>query len=179
MISESKYRTLLWLIVILFTMNITMLISFIFHNTASRNTEVTLTEVPSDIRADRGARQFRDKLNLDADQLIQFREINREYNRAAGQITRQLDFLRIDMINELGKQNTDMVKIREINHQFGQYHEQLKNLTADYYLKLKVLINEEQQQELYKIFRGMVQADETSTPPGQRRRRGRGFLRNS
>jgi len=175
MVSESKYRTLIWLVVILIATNISILVSFIIHTKTLTGNEEKQGAVQADSQAERGARQFREILNLNTDQLVQFREINREYNRSAMQITRQLDLLRIDMINELGKQNTDMDKIREINKQFGQLHEKLKNHTADYYLKMKELVNEEQQQKLYEIFKDMVKTDEPSRPPGQGRRWGRAW----
>lgn len=172
--SESKYKILIWLVVILFAINISTVASLYFY-TKRTEKPLEMTEVVQiDSQAESGARQFREKLNLDADQVIQFRDINREFNRTANRITRQLEILRIDMVTELGKQGTDRERIGEINKEFGQLHEQLKNLTADYYLKMKALCNEEQQQKLYDLFRGMLKTEEP-LPAGPGRRRGRAW----
>lgn len=170
--SESKNKILIWLIVILLAINISTVASLYFYTKCSEK-PLEMTEIVQiDRQAESGARQFREKLNLDADQVIQFRDINREFNRTANRITRQLEFLRIDMVTELGKQDTDRERIGEINKEFGQVHEQLKNLTSDYYLQMKALCNEEQQQKLYDLFRGMVETEEQMPDrPGGRRGR--------
>jgi hypothetical protein len=174
MISESKYKVLKWLVVLLFAINISTVLSLYFHtrqNERQQQSDTALQRI--DEQADKGARQFRDKLGLDENQVVKFREINREYNRAANRITRDLEILRIQMVDELGLPATDSIKIREINQKFGLLHENLKNLTADYYLEMKAICNEEQKQQLYLMFSNMVQQDPVP-PPGQGRRRGRG-----
>lgn len=171
---ESKYKILIWLVSILFAVNISTVASLYFHTKRTEKPQ-KMTEIAQiDSHAERGARQFRDKLNLDADQVLQFRDVNREFNRTANRITRQLEILRIDMVTELGKPDTDRERIGAINKEFGQLHEQLKNLTADYYLQMKALCNEEQQQKLYDLFRGMVKTEEP-LPAGPGRRRGRAW----
>lgn len=174
MISESKYKILIWLVIILFALNISTVASLYFHSKRSERPQIGNEKVQIDGQAESGARQFRDKLNLNVDQMLHFRDINREYNRTANQVTQQLERLRIDMVSELGKINSDSDRIREINREFGQLHEQLKNLTADYYLQMKALCNEEQQQKLYDLFSNMVKTDDPA-PARQGRRRGRAW----
>jgi Spy/CpxP family protein refolding chaperone len=174
MISGSKFKILVWLVVILFAINVSTVVSLYVHTKRTGSPAENHTTDLVDRQAERGVSQFREHLNLDAAQIIQFRDINREYNRTAGQITRQLEFLRIDMVNELGKSPADMEKIREINTRFGQLHEQLKNRTAEYYLQMNEVCNEEQKQKLYELFSEMVQTDE-SRPAGSGRRRGRAW----
>jgi hypothetical protein len=128
----------------------------------------------SENQTENGTRQFRDYLDLNPDQVLKFREINREYNRNANRITRDLELLRIQMIEELGTPETNAEKIREINREFGGLHEQLKNLTADYYLSMKAECDDGQQQKLYELFSNMLNKDQP-TNPGPGRRRGRGW----
>ena len=173
MITEAKYKVLKWLVVILFAINISTVLSLYIHTRQSNRAQSATTPQHIDEQADKGARQFREKLGLDENQVVKFREINREYNRAANIIARDLEFLRIQMVDELGLPVTDSVKIREVNRKFGLLHENLKNLTADYYLEMKDICNEEQKQKLYLMFSNMVQQD-PSTPSGQGRRRGKG-----
>jgi hypothetical protein len=173
MITETKYRVLKWLVVILFAINISTVLSLYIHTRQSEKPQGASTLQRIDEQADKGAHQFRDKLGLDEIQMMKFREINREYNRAANRITRDLELLRIQMVDELGLPVTDSLKIREVNRKFGLLHENLKNLTADYYLGMKNICNEEQKHQLFLMFKNMVQQD-TAVPPGQGRRRGRG-----
>ncbi len=171
--SETKYKVLKWLVVLLFAINISTVLSLYFHTRQNERPLGDATLQRIDEQADKGARQFREILGLDEIQVVKFREINREYNRAANRITRDLEILRIQMVDELGQPETDSVKIREVNRKFGLLHENLKNLTADYYLEMKVICNEEQKQQLYLMFRSMLKQD-PGIPPGQGRRRGRG-----
>jgi Spy/CpxP family protein refolding chaperone len=173
MISESKYKVLKWVVIILFAINISTVLSFYIHARQSERPQETATSERIDEQVDKGARQFREKLGLDENQVVKFREINREYNRAANRITRDLEILRIQMVDELGLPVTDSVKIRDVNRKFGLLHENLKNLTADYYLAMKDICNEEQKQQLHLMFRSMLQQD-PAVAPGQGRRRGRG-----
>jgi hypothetical protein len=173
MISEKKYRVMKWLVVLLFAINISTVLSLYIHSRQSERQQGDETLQRIDEQADKGVRQFREKLGLDENQVVKFREINREYNRAANRITRDLEILRIQMVNELGLPVTDSGKIREINRKFGLLHENLKNLTADYYLEMKDICNEEQKQQLYLMFSNMLQQDPV-LPSGQGRRRGRG-----
>jgi len=157
MISETKYRVLKWLVVLLFAITISTVLSLYYHTRQNeRQLQSDTISQRIDEQADKGARQFRDKLSLDENQVVKFREINREYNRAANRITRDLEILRIQMVDELGLPDTDSIKIREINQKFGLLHENLKNLTADYYLEMKAICNEEQKQQLYLMFSNMV-----------------------
>ena len=172
MVSESKYRTLIWLVIILIAINLSTVGSLLYHTRKSEKQEAPTETTQSENLLNNGVRQFREKLNLDPDQVVKFREINREFNRSAGQITRRLEFLRVRLIEELVRPESSSEMIGEINREFGDLHEQLKNLTAGYYLQMKAECNSEQQIKLYEIFNGMVQKDEP-TPPGQGRRRGR------
>jgi len=173
MISETKYKVLKWLVVLLFAINISTVLSLYIHTRQSERSQGTPTLQGIDEQADKGVRQFRERLGLDENQVLKFRDINREYNRAANRITRDLEILRIQMVNELGLPATDSKKIREINREFGILHESLKNLTAEYYLEMKNICNEEQKQQLYLMFNDILHQDPV-VPSGQGRRRGRG-----
>jgi hypothetical protein len=174
MVSESKYRTLIWLVIILIAINLSTVGSLLFHTRNSEKKEAPEKIIQSETILNNGVRHFREKLDLEPDQVLKFREINREFNRSAGQITKRLEFLRVQMIEELARPESSSEKIGEINREFGDLHEQLKNLTAGYYLQMKAACNSEQQLKLYEIFIGMVQKDEP-TPPGHGRRRGRAW----
>ena len=174
MITPLKYRILIWLVIILFAINAATLASLFYHTHKIDGKTAENNELKTEEVTERGTIFFREQLNLDPDQVEKFREINREYNRSANRIIREMEFSRINMVNEMGKPDTDLEKIRLNNEKFGNLHENLKNITADYYLKMKNLCNEEQQQKLYEIFSNMVK-DEGRRTTLQGRRRGRAW----
>jgi Spy/CpxP family protein refolding chaperone len=163
MITLTKYKWLIWLVFILFTMNIATIASLAYHT--RKASKQTLTQQNSDqavVKGEQGARFFREKLNLDSEQVVRFRDINREYNRAAHRIAFELEQLRQNMVEQLGKVKPDSVRLSAICREIGSQHEQLKNLTVDYYLKMKSTCHESQQVKLNYIFREMVQQEDTT-----------------
>lgn len=174
MITPLKYRILIWLVIILFALNAATITSLYYHTHKKTGTIEEIKDLKTEEASDRGTLFFREQLNLDPEQTSQFREIHREYNRSANQIIREMEFYRIQMVNEMGKTDTDLGKIRQNNQKFGKLHEDLKNITADYYLKMKNLCNEEQQKRLNEIFSDMVKT-EGQQPGLQGRRRGRAW----
>lgn len=185
MMTENKYRMLIWLVVILFTMNLTTIGSLIYHarktNSApSAGTEYKAAEEGnlngSALAAEQGARYFREKLGLTPEQMNAFREDNREYNRKTNWIARDLDVLRVDLVSEMTGPEPDTLRLNGISQAIGEKHEELKNLTVDYYLSMREVCNEDQKEKLNAIFTEMVR--KTEDEPVQRgRRMGRGWNR--
>jgi len=177
MITSGKYKTLIWAVIILIALNMATQLYLYFHTHQSTSlAKGSLEEISKD-SVGRGAIFFGEQLGLNMEQMESFREIHREYNRSANQITRNLEMLRIEMIRELGEKHPDLQKINQTNHDFGKLHEELKNQTANYYLELKRICTPEQQQRLQQIFETIAQ------PPQRRqewqgRRRGRGWDNN-
>jgi len=126
----------------------------------------------SAVVADQGTRFFGQQLGLDTGQTQQFREINREYNRNINGIAYDLEKLRREMVDEMAAKITDKDKLQAISREIGAKHEEMKNRTIDYYLKIKSVCNEEQQEKLYTLFLERIQKDE---PVGSRPGRGNGW----
>ncbi len=156
MAKSNKYRILIWIIVILLATNISMGVSFVYHKIQDKKMLEHPEEAAIEIPAQRRTRFFREQLNLNRDQINQFRELNRNFNQNAWQINHQLEALRIDMISELGKEGPDRAKLDSISNAIGGLHIQLKEVTIDYYLQMKEECNEEQQAKLNDIFMSML-----------------------
>ncbi|MCK5730602.1 MAG: hypothetical protein KAH68_05980, partial [Draconibacterium sp.] len=110
-------------------------------------------------------RFFREQLNLGQDQMDIFRELNRDYNKTAWQVTHQLETLRAEMVRELGKENPSEKKLDSISKQIGELHTNLKKETIDYYTQMKVVCNDEQKVKLNEIFISMLKKkDDVSLP---------------
>ncbi|WP_321997772.1 periplasmic heavy metal sensor [Draconibacterium orientale] len=171
MATKNTYRILIWLVVILAATNLSMGISFWYHKQQDKKaTETQQVEMPSEQRT----RFFREQLNLQPDQVDSFRELNRTYNRSARRISDQLTQLRIEMVEEMGKAAADTTKLHAISSEIGEMHKILKDLTVDYYLDMKAVCNENQQEKLKEVFLSMTKSKEdVSLPQRGGRRYGR------
>jgi len=173
MTTRNTYRILIWLVVILAATNLSMGISFWYHKQQDKKAieqQQHQDQMPSEQRT----RFFREQLNLQPNQVDSFRELNRNYNRSAHRISHQLALLRIDMVEEMGKVAVDTTKLHAISGEIGEMHKTLKDLTVDYYLGMKAVCNEDQQERLKDIFLSMTKSKEDiSLPQRSGRRYGR------
>jgi len=157
MISNTKYRILIWIIVILVATNLSTIGSFYYHriSEAKKPKIEELKVIPGEQRT----RFFRDQLNLNDEQLDQFRNINRTFNRTARGIEMNLAQLREDLLNELGTQNPDSIRLSQMATEVGNNHRELKQLTTTFYLNMKKICTSEQQVKLHEIFQSMLNKD--------------------
>ena len=162
---KNAYRILIWIIVILIATNLSMGISFIYHKQQDKKFMELLEEAAIEVPSERRTRFFREQLSLGQDQMDIFRELNRDYNKTAWQVTHQLETLRAEMVRELGKENPSEKKLDSISKQIGELHTNLKKETIDYYTQMKVVCNDEQKVKLNEIFISMLKKkDDVSLP---------------
>lgn len=174
MSTTNKQRILVWGIVILLATNLSTIGSFYYHRLTETKAEQAKLEEQTTIPGDQRTRFFRDELSLDDSQLDQFREINRNFNRKARGIEMNLNRLREDLINELGAQNPDSVRLNQLAGEIGENHRELKQVNSAFYLNMKKICTPEQQQKLFSIFQSMLNKDSQVTLPQQGKRWGRG-----
>ncbi len=174
MITGNKYRILIWLVVILFAMNLATIGSLIYQTRKSRLPESRATEDIGVATSDQGARFFRDQLELGPDQMVRFRDANREYNRKTHRLARDLEMLRVEMVSEMTGAHPDTVLLNSVSREIGNRHRELKQLTAAYYLEMRACCTPEQKEKLDEIFLKMVGQDNPGQPD-RGRRRGHGW----
>ena len=171
---KNAYRILIWIIVILIATNLSMGISFLYHKQQDKKFMEQLEEAAIDVPSERRTRFFREQLNLGQDQMDIFRELNRDYNKTAWQVTHQLETLRAEMVRELGKENPKEKRLDSISKQIGELHTNLKKETIDYYMQMKEVCNDEQKVKLNEIFMSMLKKkDDVSLPEYGRRNQNR------
>ena len=159
MIPNRKYQILIWIIVILVATNLSTIGSFYYHRMTEAKTLETKQENQTTVLGEQRTRFFRDQLNLNAEQLDQFRDINRTFNRTARGVEMNLAQLREDLIAELGKQNPDSVHLDQMAIEVGNNHRELKQVTTTFYLDMKKICTPEQQVKLHEIFQSMLNKD--------------------
>jgi len=179
MIKTTTYRTLVWVIVILVATNLSMAVTFLYHKQQDIKSSKQLQETAIEVPTEQRTRFFREQLNLAPEQVTQFRELNRNYNRTAWEITHQLERLRAEMVEEMGKPDADRQRLDEITKEIGELHTRLKNVTIDYYMGMKTASDEEQKEKLNEIFKSMLKQNEDVKLPGGYGRKGRGFRNNN
>ena len=178
MLKTNTYRTLIWVIVILLATNLSMALSFMYHKKQESKVIVQSEETKIEVPAEQRTKFFREQLNLSTEQVDQFRELNRNYNRTAREITLQLESLRAEMVEEMGKPDAERQRLEEISKEIGKLHTKLKNITIDYYMGMKTVADEQQKEKLNEIFRSMLKQNEDVKLPGGYGRNGRGFRNN-
>lgn len=150
---------LIWIIVILIATNLSTIGSFYYHKISEGKEKEVKTTEQTVVPGEQRTRFFRDELNLDSDQIDQFREINRTFNRTARNIETNLTQLREDLIKELGTQNPDSARLNQIALEVGNNHRELKQVTSNFYLDMKKICTAEQQVKLHEIFQSMLNKD--------------------
>lgn len=166
----NKYRVMKGIIIILIATNLSMGISFLYHRQQDKKITEEQVEASIEVPSQQRTRFFRERLNLLPEQVEVFRELNRNFNRIAWQINHQLERLRIEMVNEMGKDNPDKARLQEISKSIGELHTQLKDETIKYYLSMKEVCTEEQKVILNGIFISILQNDEDIKLPHRGRR---------
>lgn len=159
MIPNTKYRVLIWIIVILIATNLSTIGSFYYHQPKEVKVAENQPDDQQAVPGEQRTRFFREQLDLNDEQLDQFRDINRTFNRKARMIEMNLARLRQELINELGTQNPDTARLDRMAGEIGNNHSELKHLTVDFYLSMKRICTGEQQAKLHLIFQSMLNKD--------------------
>lgn len=170
----NKYRIMIWVIIILIATNLSMGVSFLYHKQQDKKIAEEQQKVSVEVPTQQRTRFFREQLNLGPEQVEVFRELSRDFNRIAWQINHQLERIRIEMVNEMGKDNPDEARLKELSKNIGDLHTQLKDETINYYLSMKEACTEEQKARLNEIFITILQINEDVKLP----QRGRRFRHN-
>lgn len=177
MISRNTYRILIWVIVILSATTLSMAISFWYHKQEDKKATKKMDETTIEMPAQQRTRFFKEQLDLQPEQIDIFRNLNRNYNRKAHQLTSRLQILRIEMVEELGEENPDRTQLNFISNEIGSLHSELKQVTISYYLAMKEECTEEQKIKLNEIFMSALKTKEDVSLP-ERGRRYRGNFNN-
>ena len=170
------YRILPWLVLFLLATNAGTLFTLVRHLGGQHQNQEPVEVSGEGIPDYQRTRFFTEELDLNADQQEQFRILNQKFNRQANWISRDLDFNRQDLINELGKNEPDELILDEISHNIGEKHHELKQATIELYLGMKAECNPDQKDHLFQLFQTLIKTEGTSNAP-RGRGDGQGFRR--
>jgi hypothetical protein len=159
---ENRNRLMVWAIVALAVMNITTLITVVYHNNQAIEKEVVTT--PDSIKSENASvlysgRYFRDELNLSNEQMDKFAQFNPEFRQDVRAINLKLADKRHEMLLEMAVKNSDKNRLNLLSDSIGYLHASLKKATYMYYLNFKNICNQEQQKKLEQMFGEMFNSD--------------------
>ncbi len=180
--TENKYGWMILAIVILAVLNITTILTIIYNRNQAANEaafpegEQSMTEAGS---MKYSGRWFRDQLNFNREQMSRFVEFNPLFRENVRNINMDLNLLRQKMLSEMASEKYDTIWLNTLSDSIGYLHADLKKVTYKYYLEIKNICNQQQQEKLEQLFGGMFASDGRMGQYGkggqQGRRRGRQF----
>lgn len=175
--SIKNQAWMVWAIVFLAVMNASTLATILYHQKQTdkpvENTELNKQRLEADAEKFSG-RYFRDKLQLDHDQMARFRSFNPVFRTQARAITVQLGALRRQMLKEMSAAQSDTLRLASFSDSIGILHRDLKKLTYRYYLDIKNLCNDTQRRELQTLFNTLFTNDAPMGYPGRGTGKGNG-----
>jgi len=179
----GKNRWMVWAIIFLAIMNITTLLTILYHENKSDMAEFVsapVQEMSESSSIEYSGRYFRANLNLNRDQMNRFVEFNPEFREKAWRINVSLERVRHKMLTEMASKNTDNNKLDMLSDSVGYLHARLKKLTYRYYLDIKNICDKQQQKNLEQLFSKMFTSDVKMGHNGKGgpngRRNGRQFI---
>lgn len=146
---NNTIKTLWIAVVLLLVLNLTTIGTIIYHN--SKETDLENIYIEPDMPPLNGM-YFRKELNFDENQLDAFRNANHHFRPKANEIVLNIDKEKERLFRELQSNHPDSEIIKEISLQIGMLHAELKESTAQFYLSLFKVCNEDQKNKLKNVF---------------------------
>jgi Spy/CpxP family protein refolding chaperone len=174
MLTERKYRLLLWVTIFSVVLNLSLLGTVAFHLWQG-NAKASSHPLPG-----RGARfeeqmprMFKNRFDLNPEQQQLFRQHHREFRELAAQLAEEMSKVREQMMEELLSEKPDTLRLNQFSQQIGELHAKLKKISYVFYLELKEDCPPEQIQQLNEMFMGLLQSGQPSLPVEGRKRKGK------
>ncbi|MCF8303492.1 MAG: periplasmic heavy metal sensor [Bacteroidales bacterium] len=156
----NKQRLLIWALIILVVINIGAIGTIIYQNYRFNQ---QFAPPPMDRekfdRDDEHDFFFKRELDLDKEQLQQFREHKKEFFDKVNELRSDIYAQRQEMIRELSKDEPNKERLSELTEEIGRLHSQKKKITINHFMELKELVNPEQRRRLNRMIKEMIRND--------------------
>lgn len=157
----TKTNIFIWLVIALAILNISTIATILWHK-SHFNYE---TKMHSEIPGLFGPPKFpgwhlKEKLKFSGKQSEDFDLIRKDFHISARDIAKQMQKLRLNMLNELAKENIDTVVIYKYAQDIGNLHADLKKKTIKFYIDIKNICNPSQRDTLAFIFKHFIQTED-------------------
>jgi len=134
MITERKYRILLWAVIVLAVTNLTTIGTLVWMRYRP--------DLPRDERpmynqnTPRGG-WFMNALELNDEQQASFQHHSRQFRENARQLAEEMNTLRQQMMQEMVAPTPDTIQLNKLSEQIGHNHAKLKQMTWKYFNNLR------------------------------------------
>lgn len=147
----NKVKTLRWFVVLLVLLNLSTIISIVYHKyQETGDNDVIVFDASSESRLN--GRYFRQTLGFNNNQMEAFRQANRTFQPKANAIIFRIDSMKNDVFTELKNDNSDTVKLGHLSENIGIQHSALKKAINQFYLEIKDVCTTEQKEQLNEVF---------------------------
>ena len=178
----NRHNGMIWVIVVLALLNLATLGTIVFNKNRDTKEEPAgqgQIQQTGDASAMYSGRYFREQLSLNDEQMVLFREFNQSFMVRVREINSGLNRMRQEMLIEMSNNDCDTTRCNSLSDSIGYMHSELKKETFKYYLQLREICDQQQQETLKQIFGGMFSGDLPKGRNGkggeQGRHRGRRF----
>lgn len=153
MIPENTNRILLWFNLILLLVIVSAVVTFFVMKATDGKGEDNSGVINS-------TDLLRKELNLTEEQYSNVIVENERTIRTYNLVFDMMCETNVSMIEELSKEKSDPGTLDSLSRKIGNLSTSLRRVTTEYFLNLKDICNEEQQQQLTLIFKQMMQLEE-------------------
>lgn len=176
--TKTKKTLLIGTIIILIVINLSALSTIYYKNKIQPQQQNRMINMNDEIRIKGMHRFIKEELNLTENQFEVFQNASRNNMIKSQEILSKLDDKRVEMMNEIGKRNPDSEILDKIAHDIGDLHYELKRLTINHFLQLKEICNDDQQENLHRIFMQISHDQDKNDNRMDRGSRGKRLNRN-
>lgn len=143
----NKISILLLVVVLLAIFNIAMVVTVFYNKSKESDAILVETNMPAI-----NGKYFRQIVGFSNEQMDVFRSSNRIFRREANNIINNIETQKNIMFIELQEEQPDVEKLKRISSEIGLLHSELKKSTIKFYLSLKDICDNEQEEKLKAIF---------------------------
>jgi Spy/CpxP family protein refolding chaperone len=158
--ADNKYPLMVWAIIILAVMNISTVATIMYRKYYPETTVAVTDQKQLEADSEKfSGRYFRNKLNLNREQMDKFWNMNQVFRPKARGITIELIQKRRQMLVEMSASVNDTIRLNALSDSIGQLHSDLKKETYRYYIEIKTICDTMQQRKLKELFSEMFTND--------------------
>lgn len=146
----TKTRVLVTIIIVLAAMNLAVLFTIGYHYTKYK-----YSDKREKVNSDRPGRFMAKQMHLDQEQIEHFDNSRDDFMKESNLIMSEIRETSKQIFDEIAKENTDTLKLKELNEKFGNLHKQQKQLMTNHLLNIKNSCTPQQQKHFQKFLHRM------------------------
>ncbi len=149
MTKDQKYKILYWAVILLALLNVSTIVTILISSDNPAPEDTIIIDPES---SPLSGRYLRSELGFSNKQMDFYREESREFRHRANDIIHNLNLYKQKLYEEIHSPDPSRSNTKLYSDSIGIAHSQLKQVTTDFYLKLRDNCTPDQKQRLHEIF---------------------------